>query len=100
MDNNGIFFIPSDSFEFDPRKSAKNASKHGISFDEARKLWADPDRVEAPARTLDEPRTLVIGIINDKHWSAVITTRGDRIRIISVRRSRLEEVAIYESQDI
>ena len=32
----------------------------------------------------------------DKHWS-VITYRSDKIRIISVRRSRTEEVNIYES---
>ncbi len=54
-------------------------------------------RVEIPARTVDEPRWLVIGLIDGKHWSAVITARqGNITRIISVRRSRVEEVAIYE----
>jgi uncharacterized DUF497 family protein len=37
------------------------------------------------------------GKIREKHWSAVITYRGDKIRIISVRRSRIEEVQQYES---
>jgi uncharacterized DUF497 family protein len=32
-----------------------------------------------------------------KHWSGIITYRGENIRIISVRRSRPEELAIYES---
>lgn len=60
-------------------------------------MWDDPALVEVPARTMDEPRSLVIGQIDGKHWSAVVTDRGQRVRIISVRRSRDEEVAIYES---
>ena len=82
--------------EFDPRKSATNKRKHGIDFDEAQALWDDPDLLEIPARALDEPRHVVIGRIGDKHWSAIITYRDARIRIISVRRSRGEEVALYE----
>jgi uncharacterized protein len=85
------------NFEFDPNKSAANMQKHGIDFVGAQALWNDVDRVEIPARTIDEPRTVVIGVIARKHWSAVITTRGKNIRIISVRRSRKEEVEIYES---
>ena len=84
-------------FEFDPSKSASNRSKHGIDFVEAQALWADPDFVEIPARTTDEPRSLVVGKIGDRHWSAVITPRVDRTRIISVRRARPEEIEIYES---
>ncbi|QYX33613.1 BrnT family toxin [Sphaerospermopsis torques-reginae] len=84
-------------FEFDPNKSATNKTKHKINFIEAQKLWNDTNRIEIPARTTDEPRFLVIGKIGDKHWSAVITYRSDKIRIISVRRSRTEEVNIYES---
>jgi uncharacterized protein len=83
-------------FEFDTRKSELNLAKHGIGFTEAQALWQDGMRVEIPARTVDEPRTVVIGLIDGKHWSAVVTHRHDRIRIISVRRSRKEEVAIYE----
>jgi uncharacterized DUF497 family protein len=84
-------------FEFDPTKSQANLSKHGIDFVEAQKLWEDGDRIEIPARTEDEPRFLVIGMIERKHWSAIITYRQNRIRIISVRRSRSEEVISYES---
>ena len=83
-------------FEFDRRKSASNARKHGIDFVAAQELWLDPDVVEIPARTVDEPRSLVIGKIGDTHWSAVITPREGRTRIISVRRSRDEEIEIYE----
>ena len=84
-------------FEFDAAKSAANLRKHGISFDEALALWRDTDLVDVPARTEDEPRFLVVGKLADKHWSAIITYRSDRIRLISVRRSREEEVEIYES---
>lgn len=84
-------------FEFDNNKSEENKKKHGIDFIEAQMLWEDPDRIEVPARTIDEPRFLVVGKIIDKYWSAFITYRRDKIRIISVRRSRREEIEIYES---
>ena len=84
-------------FEYDPDKSLSNKAKHGIDFQEAQALWLDMDLVEIRARTEDEPRHMVIGRIDDKHWSGIITYRGDVIRIISVRRSRQEEVRVYES---
>ena len=84
-------------FEFDTKKSGSNKTKHGIDFDEAQALWDDPDLLEIPVITSDEPRYLVIGKISGKHWSAVITYRSDKARIISVRRSRKEEIDLYES---
>ncbi len=83
-------------FEFDPEKSATNKDKHGIDFDDAQPLWDDPWLLEVPARTVDEPRFIVIGRIGSRHWSAICTRRGERIRIISVRRARKEEVERYE----
>ena len=87
-------------FEFDEAKSRSNKDKHEIDFLEAQALWDDPYLLEVPAKTVDEPRYLVVGLLAGKHWSAVITHRGDTIRIISVRRARAKEVALYESQDI
>lgn len=84
-------------FEFDQIKSNGNKKKHGIDFHEAQALWDDPDFIEIPVRASDEPRFLVVGKISGKHWSGVITYRTEKIRIISVRRSRKEEVDIYES---
>jgi len=84
-------------FEFDPIKSKGNKKKHGIDFHEAQILWDDPDFIEIPVKATDEARFLVIGRILEKHWSAIITYRDDKTRIISVRRSRKEEVEIYES---
>ena len=84
-------------FEFDENKSQTNMEKHGIDFTIAQQLWNDPDLLEIPAKTVDEPRSICIGRIADKHWSGVITYRGANIRIISVRRSREEEINLYES---
>ncbi|WP_127347357.1 BrnT family toxin [Pseudidiomarina mangrovi] len=84
-------------FEFDNDKSQANLEKHGISFHDAQALWDDQDLLEVQAKTVDEPRYLVIGLIGSKHWSAVITYRGEKIRLISVRRSRKREVELYES---
>ncbi|MEK7802828.1 MAG: BrnT family toxin [Deltaproteobacteria bacterium] len=86
-------------FEFDSRKSNNNKAKHGIDFYEAQALWDDPNLIEIPLETSDEPRFLVIGKISEKHWSGIITYRSDKIRIISVRCSRKEEVDIYESYE-
>ena len=88
-------FYTTVDFEFDPAKSAANLEKHGIDFTDAQALWSDPDRLEVSARSLDEPRTQIIGQIGDVVWSAFITMRTDRIRIISVRRARDEEKAAY-----
>jgi uncharacterized DUF497 family protein len=85
------------TFEYDDKKSQANLLKHGIDFIDAQALWNDPMLLEVPAKTDDEPRYLMIGLINDKHWSAVITYRGSNVRLISVRRSRTEEVVFYES---
>ncbi|KFD40954.1 toxin [Peptococcaceae bacterium SCADC1_2_3] len=84
-------------FEFDLKKSEGNRQKHGINFYEAQELWDDPDFIEIPVKTSDETRFLVIGKVSGKHWSGIITYRAEKIRIISVRRSRKEEVDIYES---
>lgn len=94
-------FYPMDvsfRFEFDEAKSRANELKHGIDFVAAQALWSDEELVEVPARTEDEPRFLVVGRIAARHWSAIVTYRGGRIRLISVRRARPEEVTIYEGQ--
>ncbi|MGS2742793.1 BrnT family toxin [Halomonas sp. LS-001] len=86
-----------DEFEFDEAKSQTNLDKHGIDFVSAQGLWKDPYLLELRAISEDEPRFLLIGKLGEKHWSAVVTYRDGRIRLISVRRSRQKEVALYES---
>jgi hypothetical protein len=87
-------------FEYDRQKSEANKAKHGIDFDEAQALWQDPALIEIPARAMDEPRSLAIAQWAGHHWSAMFTRRSERIRRISVRRARVEEVKVYESEAI
>jgi uncharacterized DUF497 family protein len=82
-------------FAFDPAKSAANRVKHGIDFVEAQVIWSDPDRLEIPARSTDEPRSQIIGRIQQTTWAAFVTYRHDTIRIISVRRARAKEEEQY-----
>ena len=85
-------------FEYDKTKSAINKSKHNIDFDEAQKLWEDPYSFEIPSpQSEDEERFLVLGQINSKNYTAIITYRDINIRVISVRRSREKETKLYES---
>ena len=84
-------------FEFNINKSKSNKVKHAIDFVEAQKIWEDSNLIEFPAKTIDEIRFIVIGKIKENHWTGIITYRRGNIRIISVRRSRLEEIKIYES---
>ena len=85
-------------FEYDPAKSADNKAKHGIDFDEAQQLWKN-EVYEVPSSYEEEPRSLLIGHIEGRHWTAVITRRDGAIRIISCRRARKEEVAWYDDKE-
>ncbi len=85
-------------FEFDPAKSAANQAKHGIDFDAAQVLWQDANALVLPARERGEARRMLIARHEGQYWSAIFTERGDRVRIISVRRARENEKAAYDSQ--
>ena len=82
-------------FEYDINKSRSNKEKHGVDFEEIETLWNDPNLVELAVAYVGEPRYVVIGIISKKHWTVIITYRGDKTRIISARRSRKQEVDLY-----
>ncbi|MHB1661593.1 MAG: BrnT family toxin [bacterium] len=84
-------------FEYDINKSKANKRKHGIDFIEIQEIWNDENLIEIPAKKVDEPRYMAIGKIKEKHWSVIVTRRSEKIRIISARRSRNEEVNLYES---
>lgn len=85
-------------FEFDPTKSEANRAKHGIDFVAAQAMWRDERLLEIDARQTDEPRYVAIASIGGNVWAAVCTLRGDHVRIISVRRARTKEVALYEGK--
>jgi uncharacterized DUF497 family protein len=83
-------------FEWDSGKDASNQEKHGIGFQSACALWNDPGLILLASRHPDEPRFLAIGTLNSTIWTAIFTERGDRVRIISVRRARDNERSLYE----
>jgi uncharacterized protein len=83
-------------FEFDPAKSASNLVKHGIDFEEAQKLWLDPRRIQFEAQSDLEPRAAMLAKLNSKVWFAVYTQQNYNTRMISERRARKKEEAIYE----
>ena len=82
-------------FEFDPAKSEANRGKHGIGFEEAQALWEMWGLVK-PLPFLAEPRLMRVALLGGRHWTAIYTLRGDRVRLISVRRSRESEIREYE----
>ena len=84
-------------FDWDARKSVANKGKHGIDFETARGLWHDENRIEIEAPHPVEERRILIAHLHGKIWTAVYTIRGEStVRLISVRRSRDKEVALYE----
>lgn len=83
-------------FEFDETKSESNKLKHGIDFWAAQEIWENP-HFEFPLITEGESRWAVIGLIEERFWTAIFTKRSGNIRIISVRRSRHEEKQIYQN---
>ena len=83
-------------FEFDPDKSAAILAKHGIDFVTAQALWVDQDAIVLPTDYHAESRDLVVGMIGPRLWTAVVTYRGSAVQIISVRRARDDERAVYE----
>jgi len=63
---------------------------------QAQALWSDPDRIEGPGRSTDEPRFQIVGQIAETTWTATVTYRHEEtIRLISVRRTRDSEKAQY-----
>lgn len=84
-------------FEYDLEKSKINKAKHGLDFEEAQALWLDPDSIGFVAKSDDEERFAIIATLNNKLWVGFYTRRENRIRIISVRRARINERKLYES---
>lgn len=84
------------TFEFDSAKSKRNKLKHGIDFLEAQQLWESPHILVKDSDDPREARHVIVAKVEDVHWAAVITYRGQNVRIISVRRARAREIEQYE----
>ncbi len=83
-------------FEYDKDKSIKNKQKHGIDFEDAKKLWKDKKALIVPANIVDnEVRYALISKFNEKCYVAIFTIRDKKYRIISVRRCRKNEEKDY-----
>jgi hypothetical protein len=93
-------------FEWDPRKAEANAAKHGVSFDEAVRVFLDGNALDGPdvQHSQDEQRFLRLGRSADRRVLVVSYTlrrTGDAetIRIISARRASRRERAAYGAKD-
>ena len=85
--------------EFDPAKSAKNRRERGIGFERI----ADMDletaiSVEDARKDYGERRLRVLGYIEGQLHAAVITARGDAVRVISLRRANTREERAYAKE--
>jgi len=86
-------------FEWDNEKSRRNQVKHGMDFDTAKALWDDDNRVEIQSPYPLESRSILIGTLDKKLWTAIFTRRGSALRIISVRRARKREENLYGQKE-
>jgi uncharacterized DUF497 family protein len=88
------------SFEWDIKKAESNERKHGVTFDEASTVFADPLSltIHDPLHAKDEERFIIIGGSHINRMLTVVhTERGDNIRIISARKATKKERSYYES---
>lgn len=86
-------------FEWDPAKAAGNLVKHGVSFEEASTVFADPlGRIADDQRhSTEEPRFVLLGQSERQRLLAVMyTERADTIRLISARGATPRERRAYE----
>lgn len=93
-------------FEWDARKAAANAAKHGVTFDDAVTVFVDANALDGPdlAHSKAEPRYLRLGTADDgRVLMAAYTIRRradvETIRLISARRASRRERAAYRAQD-
>lgn len=86
-------------FDFDPQKSTLNKAKHGIDFVEAQALWKNRV-VQIPANIVErEMRYANLGTVKGRHWTAIVTYRGNVRRIISVYPSNERQIRRYQASE-
>jgi uncharacterized DUF497 family protein len=86
-------------FEWNPDKAARNLEKHGISFQEAATVFNDPLSVTFPDpdHSIGESRYVIIGVSRFGQLLVVAhTDRGEKVRIISARKTTRQERRFYE----
>jgi uncharacterized protein len=86
-------------FEWDAAKAEANVKKHGVAFEEALTVFADPlARIfDDPDHSDDEPRELIIGHSARRRLLIMsFVERAQRTRIISARKATKRERHDYE----
>ena len=87
-------------FDWDPRKSATNSRKHGVSFEEAMTVFSDEQALfmADPDHSEEEDRFLLLGLSSSLRTLVVchcFRESDEIIRIISARKASRTERAIY-----
>jgi uncharacterized DUF497 family protein len=85
--------------EWDDEKAADNASKHGVTFQEATTVLEDrlSMTVADPDHSIEELRFLTIGMSSNGRILIVAhADRGEAIRLISARPATRRERRYYE----
>jgi uncharacterized DUF497 family protein len=81
-------------------KSLQNKLKHGIDFNEAKKLWKDNNSIIVPANIVNnEIRYALIAMLKGVCYVTIFTMRGNNFRIISVRKCRKNERNGYDKNN-
>lgn len=82
-------------FEWDEKKNKTNEEKHGISFEDARKVFDDPNRIQYINAKEAEKRFITVGKVIKFIVAVVYTVRLGVLRIISARQARKHEINDY-----
>ena len=84
------------AFTFDPEKSARNVVDRGLSFDLVERLeWETALVVEDIRKDYGETRLQVLALMDGRLYAAVVTPRGEDLRVISFRKANRREVIRY-----
>ena len=87
-------------FEWDAKKAASNLRKHLVSFEDAARVFLDPNRIETfdGRDTYGEDRWKTVGLVEPALLAVAYTIRGNDgeiIRLISARKADAHERAQY-----
>ena len=82
-------------FEWDKKKDKANQEKHGISFEDAKQVFEDSDRIQYISNHGNEKRFVTVGKVINFIVAVVYTVRFGLLRIISARQARKSEINDY-----
>ena len=88
------------AFEWSKQKAAENYLTHGVSFEAATGIFADPFALEWLDDRFEhsEDRYSIVGFVQGRLLFVAYTIRGDVIRIISARGAEPNERRRYHEE--